>query len=131
MSDPIADMLTRIRNAQRALQPAVRMPHTRLREAIARVLAEEGFVAAATVEPDPATGRRALKLQLKYAGRKAAIEGLRRASSPGRRHYVGSDEIPRVLNGMGISIVSTSRGVMTGENARRQNVGGELLCTVW
>ncbi len=128
MSDTIADMLTRIRNAHRALLPVVEMPHSNVRENIARVLAKEGYIGEVAVQGAP---MRTLKLHLKYAGRKAAIEGIRRVSKPGRRRYIGSDEIPRVLNGMGISIVSTSRGVMTGDEARRQKVGGELLCTVW
>lgn len=128
MSDPIADMLTRIRNGSMALLPAVTMPHSRIKEGIARLLCAEGYVGEVAVEGEV---KRKLTVKLKYEGRKGIIGGLRRASRPGRRVYVASGEIPRVLNGMGVSIVSTSRGVMTGSEARRQGVGGELLCTVW
>jgi small subunit ribosomal protein S8 len=128
MTDPIADMLTRLRNAGRALQPAVEVPHSRLKEGIARVLRQEGYIADFTVAGSPV---KTLKLRLKYAGKKPVIEGLRRVSKPGRRHYVGAREIPRVLGGMGIAVLSTSEGIMTGEQARRKNLGGELLCLVW
>lgn len=121
-------MLTRLRNAGRALQPAVEVPHSRLKEGIARVLRQEGYIADFTVAGSPV---KTLKLRLKYAGKKPVIEGLRRVSKPGRRHYVGAREIPRVLGGMGIAVLSTSEGIMTGEQARRKNLGGELLCLVW
>jgi small subunit ribosomal protein S8 len=128
MTDPIADMLTRIRNAGRALQPTVEIPHSRLKEGIARVLRQEGYIADFTVAGNAV---KTLKLRLKYAGKKPVIEGVRRMSKPGRRHYVGAREIPRVLGGMGIAVLSTSEGIMTGEQARRKNLGGELLCLVW
>lgn len=128
MTDPIADMLTRIRNAGRALQPTVEVPHSRLKEGIARILRQEGYIADFTVAGNAV---KTLRLRLKYAGKKPVIEGLRRMSKPGRRHYVGAHEIPRVLGGMGIAVLSTSEGVMTGEQARRKNLGGELLCLVW
>lgn len=128
MTDPIADMLTRIRNAGRALQPTVEVPHSRLKEGIARILRQEGYIADFTVAGNAV---KTLRLRLKYAGKKPVIEGLRRMSKPGRRHYVGVHEIPRVLGGMGIAVLSTSEGIMTGEQARRKNLGGELLCLVW
>ena len=128
MSDPIADMLTRIRNAGRALLPAVELPHSRMKESIAKILRSEGYVADVAVE---GSAVKKLKIRLKYQGKKNVIEGLKRVSRPGLRRYVGSTEIPRVLNGMGVSIVSTSEGVMTGAQARKKNLGGELLCYVW
>ncbi len=128
MTDPIADMLTRIRNAGRALLPTVEIPHSRLKEGIARVLRQEGYIADFAVAGDPV---KTLRLRLKYAGKRPVIEGLRRMSKPGRRHYVGVTEIPRVLGGMGIAVLSTSEGIMTGEEARRKKLGGELLCLVW
>lgn len=128
MTDPISDMLTRIRNAGNALLPIVEVPHSRLKESIAQILKREGYVADVSVEGSP---RKAIKIKLKYQGKKPVIEGLRRISRPGLRRYVGSDEIPRVLRGMGVAVVSTSQGVMTGVQARRKNVGGELVCYVW
>ncbi|MCX8090646.1 MAG: 30S ribosomal protein S8 [Verrucomicrobiae bacterium] len=128
MTDPIADMLTRIRNAGRALQPTVEIPHSRLKEGIARILRQEGYIADFTVAGNAV---KTLKLRLKYTGKKPVIEGLRRMSKPGRRLYVGVQDIPRVLGGMGIAVLSTSEGIMTGEQARRKHLGGELLCLVW
>jgi small subunit ribosomal protein S8 len=128
MTDPISDMLTRIRNASRAMLPQVAIPHSRLKESIARVLLREGYVAEIAVEAKPV---KTIKIKLKYTGRKCVIEGLRRISSPGLRRYLGAQEIPRVLGGLGVSILSTSEGVMTGLQARKKNVGGELLCEVW
>jgi small subunit ribosomal protein S8 len=128
MSDPIADLLTRIRNAGRALLPAVELPHSRMKESVAKILKSEGYVADVTVEGD---AKKKLKIRLKYQGKKNVIEGLKRVSRPGLRRYIGSTEIPRVLNGMGISIVSTPEGVMTGAQAKKKNLGGELLCQVW
>jgi small subunit ribosomal protein S8 len=127
--DPIADMLTRIRNANQALLPDVQMSHSNMRESIAKILKKEGYIAEVAVEGKP--GAKMIKLKLKYQGRKGVIEGLKRVSSPGLRRYVGSTEIPRVLGGMGIAILSTSSGVMTGQEAKRKNVGGELLAYVW
>ena len=128
MSDPISDMLTRIRNASRALLPAVELPHSRMKESLANILKKEGYVAEVSV--DGKTIKK-LKIQLKYQGKKNVIEGLKRVSKPGLRKYVGSTEIPRVLGGLGISIVSTSEGVMTDVQARKKNLGGELLCYIW
>jgi small subunit ribosomal protein S8 len=128
MTDTISDMLTRIRNASRALLPALEMPHSRMKESIARILEKEGYITDVSV--DGKTHKK-IKLKLKYQGRKSVIEGLRRISTPGLRRYVGATEIPRVLNGMGISVVSTSQGVMTGTQARKNNLGGELICYVW
>src|SRR4029077_16735692 len=129
MIDPISDMLTRIRNAQRALLPAVEVPHSKMKESIAQILKKEGYVAEVAVEGKlPA---KVIKLKLKYQGKKSVIEGLRRISRPGLRHYVGATKIPRVLGGLGIAVVSTPEGVMTGTQARKKNLGGELLCYVW
>lgn len=129
MSDPIADLLTRIRNAGNALLPTVEMPHSKMKESIAQVLKREGYIENISIEGAVATKR--IKLKLKYQGRKSVIDGLQRVSSPGLRRYVSSKEIPRVRNGMGTAIVSTPAGIMTGNEARRQNLGGELLCYVW
>jgi small subunit ribosomal protein S8 len=128
MSDPISDMLTRIRNASRALLPAVEMPHSRMKESLAKILKSEGYVAEVSVDGKVI---KKLKIQLKYQGKKNVIEGLKRISKPGLRKYVGATEIPRVLAGLGISIVSTSEGVMTGTQAKKKNLGGELLCYIW
>jgi small subunit ribosomal protein S8 len=128
MIDPIADMLTRIRNASRALLPTVAIPHSRMKESLANILKSEGYVAEVAIEGKlPKT----IKLRLKYEGKKSVIEGLKRVSKPGLRNYVGSTEIPRVRGGLGVAVVSTSEGVMTGQDARKKNIGGELLCYVW
>ena len=128
MTDPISDMLTRIRNAHSALLPAVEIPHSKIKENIAGILKKEGYVGEVVIEGKPL---KKIKIKLKYTDRKPVIEGLRRISTPGLRNYVGSTEIPRVCNGLGISIISTSQGVMSGQEARKKNVGGELLCYVW
>jgi small subunit ribosomal protein S8 len=128
MTDPISDMLTRIRNAHQALLPSVELPHSKVKESIAGILKKEGYIADVNVEGRP---QKKLKLKLKYQGKKGVIEGLRRVSTPGLRRYVGATEIPRVRGGLGIAIVSTSQGVMSGANARKNNLGGELLCYVW
>lgn len=128
MTDPIADMLTRIRNSSGALLPAVEMPHSRMKENIARILKSEGYIAEYSVEGKP---RKTLKLKLKYEGKRGVIEGLRRVSSPGLRRYTGATEVPRVRGGLGVAIVSTSKGLMTGTQARKENIGGELLCYIW
>jgi len=126
--DPIADMLTRIRNGARALQPSVVVPYSRLKERIASLMRQEGYLAAVTPEGQPP---RTLRLQLKYRGKKTVIEGLRRLSRPGLRRYVRATQIPRVRGGLGVIILSTSEGVMTGAQARKKHLGGELLCSVW
>jgi len=128
MTDPISDMLTRIRNGGRALRPVVAVPHSRVKENIANILKQEGYVAEVAVE-----GKipKIINIKLKYQGKKNVIEGLSRKSRPGLRHYVGATEIPRVLSGMGVAVISTSEGVMTGTQAKKKNLGGELLCYVW
>jgi len=128
MSDPVADMLTRLRNANSALLPDVEITHSKMKESIAGILKREGYLTDYSVEG--ATLKK-IKIKLKYNGRKGVIAGLKRVSKPGLRRYVGATEIPRVLNGMGIAIVSTPKGVMTGRDAKKENVGGELLAFVW
>ena len=128
MIDPISDMLTRIRNAGQALQPAVQIPHSRIKENIANILKKEGYVTDVAVEGNVP---KKISIRLKYQGKKSVIEGLRRISRPGLRNYVGSTEIPRVRGGLGVAVISTSEGVMTGVQARKKNLGGELLCYVW
>ena len=128
MTDPISDMLTRIRNANRALLPTVEMPHSKMKESIAHILKKEGYVSDVAVEKNKF---KTIRLKLKYQGRKGVIVGMRRVSKPGLRHYVGATEIPRVLGGLGVAVISTPEGVMTGSQARRKNLGGELLCYVW
>jgi len=128
MNDPISDMLTRTRNASRALLPIVEMPHSRIKESIAGILKKEGYIADFAVEGKlPKT----IKLKLKYQGKKSIIEGMRRVSTPGLRRYVGATKIPRVRGGLGVAVVSTSEGLLTDTEARRRNIGGELLCYVW
>jgi small subunit ribosomal protein S8 len=130
MTDPIADMLTRIRNAALARHERAEMPHSNLKEHLAGVLKGEGFID--DVRVSEGEGPKTLTLVLRYGrDRQSAIDGVRRVSTPGRRVYVRHDRIPRVLSGMGVSILSTSRGVMTDKDARKQRVGGELLCEVW
>lgn len=128
MTDPIADFLTRIRNASKALLPAVEVPYSRLKESIARILVREGYAAGFDVVGDKL---KTLKLRLKYKGRKGVISGLRRVSRPGLRQYAGAEELPRVLGGLGVAILTTPQGVMTDAEARRKNVGGEVICYVW
>src|SRR5580765_2368514 len=128
MNDPISDMLARIRNANLALLPAVEMPHSKMKESIATILKREGYISDFAVEGKvPKT----MKMKLKYQGKKSVIEGLRRISTPGLRRYVGASEIPRVRGGLGVAVVSTSEGLMTDTQARKKNIGGELLCYVW
>jgi small subunit ribosomal protein S8 len=129
MTDPISDMLTRIRNAHRALLPTLELPHSKMKESIASILKKEGYIGEYSVEGKPA--KRKITLKLKYEGKKGVIEGLRRVSSPGLRRYVGATDIPRVRGGLGTAIVSTSKGLMTDVQARKSNLGGELLCYVW
>jgi small subunit ribosomal protein S8 len=128
MNDPISDMLTRIRNANLALLPAVEVPHSKMKESIAAILKKEGYIGDFSVEGKT---MRSMKLKLKYQGKKSVIEGLRRISTPGLRRYVGATEIPRVRGGLGVAVVSTSEGLMTGTQARKKNIGGELLCYIW
>jgi len=128
MTDPISDMLTRIRNAGRALQPVIELPHSRIKENVAKILKTEGYVNDVAVE---GAGIKKLKIRLKYNGKKNVIEGLKRISKPGLRKYVGATEIPRVRGGLGVAVVSTSEGLMTDAQARKKNLGGELLCYIW
>ena len=130
VTDPIADLLTRIRNAMAVGHPRVDMPSSKLKVEVARILKEEGYVANFRVAEED--GKRTLKVYLKYRpDRRSVITQLKRVSRPGCRVYVGSKEVPPVIGGMGISILTTSRGVMTGKRARTMGVGGELLCSVY
>ncbi len=130
MTDPIGDMLTRIRNASSARHETCLVPKSRLKVRIAEVLKEEGFIKDFVVHQDGVQG--AITILLKYSGdREPAISDIKRVSKPGLRRYVANDSIPRVLNGMGIAILSTSKGVLVDREARKQKVGGELICTVW
>jgi small subunit ribosomal protein S8 len=130
MTDPIADMLTRIRNGVSSKHDTVRMPSSKIKVAIARVLKEEGFIRGFEVAQDGT--RSFLKIDLSYTGRKEPVlSGIKRVSKPGLRVYVQKREIPRVLGGLGVAILSTPEGVMTGQNARQKSVGGEVLCYVW
>jgi small subunit ribosomal protein S8 len=135
VSDPIADMLTRIRNAIIVGHPSVAMPSSNLKTAIAKILKEEGFITGFEVVDGPGPGQKTLRVRLKYIGerrqRRSVITGLERISRPGRRVYTGKKEIPWVLSGMGVAILSTPKGVMTGQRARQLGVGGEVLCKVW
>jgi len=128
MSDPISDMLTRIRNGGRALLPVVELPHSKIKESVAKILKTEGYVSDVAIE---GAVKKTLKIRLKYDGKKNVIEGLKRISKPGLRKYVGSTEIPRVRGGLGVAIVSTSEGLLTDNQARKKNLGGELLCYIW
>lgn len=128
MTDPIADMLTRIRNASRAQLATVSMPASRLREEITKVLAAEGFIDGYRVEPDG--GTRTLTIELRYLP-EPVIRGIRRTSKPGRRVYRRASEIPRSRGGLGVHVVSTSQGLLSDREARRRKLGGELVCEVW
>lgn len=133
ISDPISDMLTRVRNAIQRQHESVSIPHSTLKEALAEVLKEEGYIEEYQVLPGQPQS--VLRLKLKYVGdrrnRRSVISGLNRVSKPGRRVYVGNDEIPWVLSGMGIAILTTSKGIMTGQKARRLGIGGEVMCEIW
>lgn len=130
MTDPVADMLTRIRNASKARHEKVDIPSSTLKVEVARILKEEGYIKNVKMVNDGKQG--VIRVFLKYStANENVISGIDRVSTPGRRIYVGSQEIPRVLNGLGIAIVSTSKGLMTDRAARAANVGGELLCKVW
>jgi small subunit ribosomal protein S8 len=131
MTDPIADMLSRIRNASSAMHEDVTIPASKIKESIARILVDEGFVDGVEVNNGDA-GHSVITIKLRYSDeRERAITGIRRISKPGRRVYRGAQELPRVLGGLGIAIVSTSQGVMTDKEARRAKVGGEVLAYVW
>ena len=130
ITDPVADMLTRIRNANTAKHESVDLPASNLKKAIAQILLDEGYIKSFEIVDDGTQG--IIRIQLKYlAGKEKVISGLRRVSKPGLRVYAGADELPRVLKGLGIAIISTSKGVMTDKKARANHVGGEVLAFVW
>ena len=129
ITDPIADMLTRIRNASTAKHATVDVPASKMKKAIADILVEEGYIKNYQLVADGAQG--VIKITLKYNGNQKVISGLRRVSKPGLRVYVGADELPKVLKGLGIAIISTSKGIMTDKKAREAHVGGEVLAFVW
>ena len=130
ITDPIADMLTRIRNANSAKHDTVDIPASNMKKAIAGILQEEGYIKNFQIIDDGTQG--VIRVALKYnAGKESVISGLKRVSKPGLRIYAGADELPRVLKGLGIAIISTSKGIMTDKKARQENVGGEVLAFVW
>ena len=130
ITDPVADMLTRIRNANNAKHETVDVPASNMKKSIAQILLDEGYIKSFQIVNDGTQGT--IRITLKYnAGKEKVISGLRRVSKPGLRVYVGADELPRVLKGLGIAIVSTSKGVMTDKKAREAHVGGEVLAFVW
>ncbi|CCX45340.1 MAG: 30S ribosomal protein S8 [Oscillospiraceae bacterium] len=130
ITDPIADMLTRIRNAGSARHETVDVPNSKMKKAIAEILLEEGYIKSFQLIDDGTQG--VIRITLKYLpGKEKAIQGLRRVSKPGLRVYAGADELPQVLRGLGIAIISTSKGIMTDKKARAQHVGGEVLAFVW
>lgn len=131
MTDPIADLLTRIRNAVRAGHPSVVIPGSRLKAQVVGILKTQGYIKGYGIEPGP-TGQREIKVELKpLQDGKPVLSGLKRVSKPGLRVYVDKESVPKVLNGMGIAILTTSRGVLTDEEARKLGVGGEVLCEIW
>ncbi|HWB23383.1 MAG TPA: 30S ribosomal protein S8 [Gaiellaceae bacterium] len=132
LTDPVADMLTRIRNANKALHDRTEMPTSRLKEELARILKEEGYIRDYRVVEDEAKPFRTLVIELKYGrSRERVLTDLKRISKPGRRIYAKKDRLPRVLGGMGTAILSTSRGVITSRTAEREGLGGEVICFVW
>ena len=132
MTDPIADMLTRIRNANVAMHDEVRMPSSKLKEALAAVLKKEGYIEGFEVSDDPTRPGRILNITMKYTPERArTISGLRRISKPGLRVYSKAGDVPRVLGGLGVAVISTSQGLMSDREARKRKVGGEVLCFVW
>jgi len=134
-SDPIADMLTRIRNAVMSGQSLTAMPHSKVKVEIAKILKEEGYIDAYDVVDGERPGQLVLRIRIKYVGdrrdRQAVITNLQRVSRPGRRVYTKKQDIPWVLSGLGVAIISTPKGIMTGQRARQMNLGGEYLCKVW
>ena len=130
ITDPVADMLTRIRNANTAKHATVDVPASNLKKAIAKILLDEGYIKSYEIVEDGTQG--IIRIQLKYlAGKEKVISGLRRVSKPGLRVYAGADELPRVLKGLGVAIISTSKGIMTDKKARELHVGGEVLAFIW
>ena len=132
MTDPVADMLTRIRNANVAFHDDVVMPSSKLKVELAKILEKEGYITGSSVEGDSSSPAPRLRIMMKYTpDRKRTISGIRRVSKPGLRVYTRADRLPRVLGGMGIAILSTNQGLMTDREARERHVGGEVLCQVW
>jgi small subunit ribosomal protein S8 len=132
MTDPIADMLTRIRNANIAMHDEVRMPSSKLKEALAAVLKAEGYIDGFEVEENPGKPGEVLRLEMKYSSeRMRTISGIKRVSKPGLRVYSKATEVPRVLGGLGVAVLSTSQGLLSDREARKRRVGGEVLCFVW
>jgi small subunit ribosomal protein S8 len=132
MTDPIADMLTRIRNANVAMHDEVKMPSSKLKEALASVLEREGYIVGYSVADTEGRPGRTLTVEMKYSPeRQRVISGIKRVSKPGLRVYRGSQEVPRVLGGLGVAVLSTSQGLLTDREARKRHVGGEILCYVW
>ncbi|MDD3303492.1 MAG: 30S ribosomal protein S8 [Clostridia bacterium] len=129
MNDPISDMLTRIRNANDARHDTVDVPYSKVKKSIADILVAEGFVASADVLGEGT--QKTIRITLKYEGKTKVLQGLKRISKPGLRIYANVEELPRVLNGLGIAIISTSKGIMTDKEARKQNVAGEVLAYIW
>ena len=129
VTDPIADLLSRVRNAAAAQRPELFVPYSKVKAEVVRILKDEGYITDFALDTEAAHPR--IRITNKLVDRKSAITGLKRVSTPGLRRYVGSKEIPRVLGGMGVAILSTPRGVMSGREAKKQNVGGELLAYVW
>ncbi|MDA8103125.1 MAG: 30S ribosomal protein S8 [Nitrospiraceae bacterium] len=132
MTDPIADMLTRIRNANVAMHDTVVMPGSKLKGALAEILQREGYIESFSVKPADGKPGDALEIRMKYSpDRKRVISGIQRVSKPGLRVYTRADSVPRVLGGLGVAVLSTSKGLMTDREARKQNMGGEIICYVW
>ena len=132
MTDPIADMLTRVRNANTAMHDTVSMPSSKQKVALAKVLQAEGYISGFETSPSPRGVGETLTITMKYSDERArTISGLRRISTPGLRVYRGANDVPRVLGGLGVAVLSTSKGLMTDREARKRNVGGEVLCYVW
>lgn len=129
LTDPIADMLTRIRNANAVMHEKVDMPHSNLKEKLAEILKEEGYISNFKVVTDG--NKKNIRVYLKYVGKERVIKGIKRISTPGRRVYSSVEDMPRVLSGLGIAIVSTSKGIVTDRVARKENIGGEILAFVW
>ena len=129
LTDPIADMLTRIRNANAVMHEKVDVPHSNLKDRLAEILKEEGYIANYKVVTDG--NKKNIRVYLKYDGKERVIKGIKRISKPGRRVYSSVEDMPRVLSGLGIAIVSTSKGIVTDRVARRENVGGEILAFIW
>jgi small subunit ribosomal protein S8 len=132
MTDPIADMLTRIRNGNVAYHDNVRMPSSKVKESLAQILQREGYIEGYEIADDPGKPGKVLTIRMKYSPERArSISGIRRVSKPGLRVYRGADRLPRVLGGLGVAVLSTSQGLMTDREARQRKVGGEILCYVW